>query len=100
MKNFKCFVFVLSQVCSAPPIKIQSGVLRTSCVDCLDRTNVLQFFAGLNVFEQQLLALGILSGENCSIDLKSNLAKLLSGLYDRSGDELSHQYAGSAAHKK
>lgn len=29
------------------PRRVQSGVVRTNCVDCLDRTNVLQFFVGL-----------------------------------------------------
>lgn len=26
--------------------KMQSGVLRTNCIDCLDRTNIAQFFLG------------------------------------------------------
>ena len=29
---------------------LQSGVLRTNCIDCLDRTNVAQFAAGLSFY--------------------------------------------------
>ena len=30
--------------------KLQSGVARVNCVDCLDRTHVLQFFIGIIIF--------------------------------------------------
>jgi hypothetical protein len=32
----------------------QHGVLRTNCIDCLDRTNVAQFAYGLTAFGRQL----------------------------------------------
>jgi hypothetical protein len=34
---------------TAPVTRLQRGVLRTNCVDCLDRTNVAQFAFGLSV---------------------------------------------------
>ena len=37
----------------------QSGVVRTNCIDCLDRTNVAQFCIGRCVLKQQLAALGV-----------------------------------------
>ncbi len=37
----------------------QRGVLRTNCIDCLDRTNVAQFAFGLVAFGRQLYKLGI-----------------------------------------
>ena len=53
---------------TAPQLQLQHGVLRTNCVDCLDRTNVAQFAYGLGAFARQLHALG-LSG---SADLDSD----------------------------
>ena len=44
----------------------QSGVVRTNCIDCLDRTNVAQFCIGRCVFKQQLMALGILPANHAS----------------------------------
>jgi hypothetical protein len=38
---------------------VQSGVLRVNCVDCLDRTNVVQYYVGAHVLGKQLYALGI-----------------------------------------
>lgn len=39
----------------------QRGVIRTNCIDCLDRTNVAQFCIGRCVLKQQLVALGVIS---------------------------------------
>lgn len=44
---------------SSPAGSHQRGVLRTNCIDCLDRTNVAQFAAGLLGLGRQLHALGI-----------------------------------------
>ena len=41
--------------------RLQSGIVRVNCVDCLDRTHVLQFFVGLEVLEHQLAALKVLA---------------------------------------
>lgn len=46
-----------------PPYSMrQHGVLRTNCIDCLDRTNVAQFAYGLLAFGRQLHELGISDG--------------------------------------
>lgn len=39
----------------------QKGVFRTNCMDCLDRTNVVQSVIGRNILHKQLNALGIQS---------------------------------------
>eukprot|EP00928_Gymnodinium_smaydae_P049136 TRINITY_DN32949_c0_g1_i1.p1 TRINITY_DN32949_c0_g1~~TRINITY_DN32949_c0_g1_i1.p1 ORF type:complete len:772 (+),score=98.28 TRINITY_DN32949_c0_g1_i1:1107-3422(+) len=80
------------------PRRVQSGVVRTNCVDCLDRTNVLQFFVGLEVLKQQLTALNLLPEPRLEYD--SPVVFVLSELYDIMGDHLALQYAGSVAHKK
>lgn len=82
----------------AKPLMFQKGVLRTNCIDCLDRTNVAQYAYGLAALGFQLNALGVL--ESSKIDLDNPLAKDLMGLYEIMGDTLALQYGGSAAHNK
>lgn len=83
---------------SIKPLKIQKGVLRTNCIDCLDRTNVAQYAYGLVALGHQLHALEFI--ESSIIDLDDPLAKDLMGLYETMGDTLALQYGGSAAHNK
>ena len=47
--------------------KVQTGVVRTNCMDNLDRTNVVQATIAKWTLNQQLRELGILSAED-SID--------------------------------
>ncbi|WZY73698.1 hypothetical protein YC2023_005938 [Brassica napus] len=76
----------------------QKGVLRTNCIDCLDRTNVAQYAYGLVAFARQLHALRLT--ESDTIDLDNPLAEDLMGVYETMGDTLALQYGGSAAHNK
>ncbi|KAD4180547.1 hypothetical protein E3N88_29138 [Mikania micrantha] len=76
----------------------QKGVLRTNCIDCLDRTNVAQYAYGLAALGHQLHALGAI--DSSKIDLDDPLAQELMGFYESMGDTLAHQYGGSAAHNK
>ncbi|CAO2841635.1 unnamed protein product [Amaranthus hypochondriacus] len=78
--------------------RFQNGVLRTNCIDCLDRTNVAQFAYGLAALGHQLHALNMIDVPK--IDLDSQLANHLMGFYEKMGDTLAHQYGGSAAHNK
>ncbi|KAG8380206.1 hypothetical protein BUALT_Bualt07G0169300 [Buddleja alternifolia] len=80
-----------------PPV-FQNGVLRTNCIDCLDRTNVAQYVYGLVALGRQLHALGYMDDPN--IDLDSPLAEDLMKTYEAMGDTLALQYGGSAAHNK
>ncbi|XP_019423515.1 PREDICTED: phosphoinositide phosphatase SAC2-like isoform X2 [Lupinus angustifolius] len=80
------------------PRMLQAGVLRTNCIDCLDRTNVAQFAYGLAALACQLQALGFI--ESPYIDLDSHLAKETMKIYESMGDTIALQYAGSAAQKK
>lgn len=83
---------------SVKPPMVQKGVLRTNCIDCLDRTNVAQYAYGLAALGHQLHALGGIDVPK--IDLDAPLADELMGFYERMGDTLAHQYGGSAAHNK
>lgn len=83
------------------PVKspiFQNGVLRTNCIDCLDRTNVAQYSYGLAAFGHQLHALGLIDVPK--LDLSSPLADDLMRLYEAMGDTLALQYGGSPAHNK
>ncbi|XP_045792286.1 phosphoinositide phosphatase SAC2-like [Trifolium pratense] len=83
---------------SVKPKLLQKGVLRTNCIDCLDRTNVAQYAYGLVALGRQLQALGFI--ESLRIDLDNPLAKEVMTAYESMGDKLAFQYGGSAAHNK
>ncbi|XP_039053164.1 phosphoinositide phosphatase SAC2-like isoform X2 [Hibiscus syriacus] len=76
----------------------QTGVLRTNCIDCLDRTNVAQYAYGLVALGRQLHAMGLT--ESRTIDQNIPLTEDLMGVYETMGDTLALQYGGSAAHNK
>ncbi|GMH00340.1 hypothetical protein Nepgr_002179 [Nepenthes gracilis] len=80
---------------AAEPL-FQSGVLRTNCIDCLDRTNVAQYAYGLAAFGRQLHAMGLTDVPK--VDPDSSTAAALMDMYQSMGDALSQQYGGSAAH--
>ncbi|XP_051139563.1 phosphatidylinositol-3-phosphatase SAC1 isoform X1 [Andrographis paniculata] len=76
--------------------QFQSGVLRTNCIDCLDRTNVAQYAYGLASLGRQLHVLGLT--DNPKVDADSSIAAALMDMYQSMGDALAQQYGGSAAH--
>lgn len=72
----------------------QSGVLRTNCMDCLDRTNVVQSACARTTLEAQL------SAGDYSIDLQNDPStSWFNTLWADNGDAISKQYAGTAALK-
>mmetsp|Transcript_13018 Transcript_13018/g.26022 ORF Transcript_13018/g.26022 Transcript_13018/m.26022 type:complete len:865 (-) Transcript_13018:1030-3624(-) len=77
-------------------MRVQTGVLRTNCVDCVDRTNVAQFSFGLLALGEQLHALGVAPAH--ALDPRSSMAGVLMRLYETMGDALGNQYGGSEAH--
>ncbi|KAK3013611.1 hypothetical protein RJ639_009314 [Escallonia herrerae] len=83
---------------SVKPLMFQKGVLRTNCIDCLDRTNVAQYAFGLVALKQQLHALGVKDFTKVGFD--DPLGKEVMSYYEAMGDTLAHQYGGSAAHNK
>lgn len=72
----------------------QRGVLRTNCMDCLDRTNVCQSSFGKSMLESQLKAEGY--------DLAAQVdqqTQWFNTLWADNGDAVSKQYASTAAMK-
>lgn len=73
--------------------RVQNGVARTNCIDCLDRTNAAQFVIGKKALGHQLHALGII--DNPSIDYDTDAVNLFTHMYHDHGDTIAVQYGGS-----
>ncbi|KAI9257294.1 SacI homology domain-containing protein [Phascolomyces articulosus] len=71
----------------------QHGVLRTNCIDCLDRTNAAQFLMGKCALGHQLYALGVVSSPK--IDFDSDAVNIFTEMYHDHGDTIALQYGGS-----
>ncbi|CAM9450333.1 unnamed protein product, partial [Phaeothamnion confervicola] len=76
----------------------QRGVLRTNCIDSLDRTNVAQFSVGVCSLGKQLYVMGI--NNVPTLESGSQVVMVLMDLYSELGDHIALQYGGSEAHKK
>nr|XP_023023491.1 phosphatidylinositide phosphatase SAC2 [Leptinotarsa decemlineata] len=74
----------------------QNGVFRVNCIDCLDRTNVVQTALGKAVMEIQFCKLGLVSPEGI---MPSNIKSTFQLLWANNGDTISKQYAGTNALK-
>ncbi|BGP63852.1 phosphatidylinositol-3,5-bisphosphate 5-phosphatase [Rhodotorula toruloides] len=72
---------------------VQHGVVRTNCIDCLDRTNAAQTIIGKTVLGHQLHALGII-GTPC-LPAHSDAIRQLEAMYLEHGDTIAVQYGGS-----
>jgi len=75
------------------PIRVQNGVARTNCIDCLDRTNAAQFVIGKRALGHQLHALGML--EDTQINYDTDAVNLFTHMYHDHGDTIAVQYGGS-----
>ncbi|KAL9005574.1 MAG: hypothetical protein Q9188_001666 [Gyalolechia gomerana] len=72
----------------------QQGVLRTNCMDCLDRTNVVQSACGSRALERQLHEEGV------EVNLQTDTTtQWFNTLWADNGDAISKQYSSTAALK-
>ncbi|GAA5908285.1 phosphatidylinositol-3,5-bisphosphate 5-phosphatase [Sporobolomyces salmoneus] len=72
---------------------LQNGVVRTNCIDCVDRTNTVQFMIGKVALGHQLRALGIIDDPKIPTD--SDAYSLLAELWNNHGNAIALQYGGS-----
>ncbi|KAG6646248.1 phosphoinositide phosphatase SAC6 [Carya illinoinensis] len=79
-------------------LKEQLGVMRTNCIDCLDRTNVTQSMIGRKMLECQLRRLGVFGAEE-TISSHPNFDEKFRILWANHGDDISIQYSGTPALK-
>ncbi|ETN41680.1 uncharacterized protein HMPREF1541_03616 [Cyphellophora europaea CBS 101466] len=72
----------------------QKGIIRTNCMDCLDRTNVAESAFGQHMLQKALAEAGF------GIDLVNDeTTTWFNTLWADNGDAISRQYAGTAALK-
>lgn len=70
----------------------QKGTLRTNCLDCLDRTNCVQTFFGLQVLPWQLQFLKLEKQQ-----IVSRFEEVFRQMWINNGNEISKIYAGTGA---
>ena len=68
----------------------QQGVLRTNCIDCVDRTNVAQYAFGALALGRQLQALGFCAASK-DLDPRSSLSRQLMAIFESMGHSLARQ---------
>ncbi|KAJ3108223.1 Phosphatidylinositide phosphatase SAC1 [Phlyctochytrium planicorne] len=76
----------------------QSSIVRTNCIDCLDRTNVVQSVLARKVLKDQLVYLGFIE-ESDDVQKFEHLEKVFKNIWADNADEVSKQYSGTGALK-
>lgn len=80
-------------------ISLQSGVFRTNCIDCLDRTNVVQSMLAKRSLNNILQKLGILKvGQRIEI-ASPQFESVFKAVWADNADLISLQYSGTGALK-
>ncbi|KAL2856917.1 SacI domain protein [Aspergillus pseudodeflectus] len=74
-------------------LRVQNGIARTNCIDCLDRTNAAQFVIGKRALGYQLHALGIIEGTTVEYD--TDIINMFTEMWHDHGDNIAIQYGGS-----
>ncbi|XP_071828390.1 phosphatidylinositide phosphatase SAC2-like isoform X2 [Apostichopus japonicus] len=74
----------------------QRGVFRVNCMDCLDRTNVIQTAFARTVLTIQLHKVGLLMPDET---LPQEIRSVFQNMWANNGDILSQSYTGTAALK-
>ena len=77
----------------ADELQLQRGIVRTNCIDCLDRTNAAQFVISKKALGHQLYALGVI--EDPSVEYDSDAVNLFTHMWHDHGDTIAIQYGGS-----
>lgn len=93
--------------CLRPIFSVQTGVIRSNCVDCLDRTNIAQSAMSLLMIEEQIedVLNFHISRENClkyntscKIFLNILIQEKIFKIWESLGDFIAIDYTGSEAH--
>ncbi|XP_072901174.1 synaptojanin-1 isoform X3 [Hemitrygon akajei] len=73
--------------------RCQTGAIRTNCLDCLDRTNSVQAFFGLEMLHKQLEILGLAEKQQ----MITRFQEVFRSMWSMCGDSISKIYAGTGA---
>ncbi|XP_077982127.1 phosphatidylinositol-3-phosphatase SAC1-like [Glandiceps talaboti] len=79
-------------------VKTQEGVFRTNCIDCLDRTNVVQSLLARRSLQEQMEKFGILNPGQAVQD-QTHFEYIFKNTWADNADGLAKQYAGTGALK-
>ncbi|XP_071738480.1 phosphoinositide phosphatase SAC8 isoform X2 [Rutidosis leptorrhynchoides] len=78
----------------------QKGVIRSNCIDCLDRTNVTQSYLARMSLNQQLKRMcAVTSSESITTFTRDEDLEIFRNLWVNQGDEISLEYSGTNALK-
>ncbi|KAJ2551202.1 Phosphoinositide phosphatase sac1 [Coemansia sp. RSA 1933] len=80
------------------PSMVQTGVMRTNCMDCLDRTNVVQSELARAILTRQLRGAGVFSDTD-AIAIFPALQAMLNNVWADNADAVSCAYSGTGALK-
>ena len=100
LTNTDCFHKIVNQ--QGQTIKIvleQKSVVRTNCMDCLDRTNVVQSVLAHWVLQRELQTANILQNDNDLWESDKKLLSLFQNLWADNADAVSFSYSGTGALK-
>ena len=90
---YKFLAFELRESFNKLFFRQQFGTVRTNCTDCLDRTNSVQTFLGLETLQYQLMDLNLTDKPN----IVSRFNEMFRSMWVNNGNELSKMYAGTGA---
>ncbi|KAI8324609.1 hypothetical protein GQ54DRAFT_296117 [Martensiomyces pterosporus] len=87
-----------AQGTAATPSSLQLGVIRSNCMDCLDRTNVIQTEMARTILTKQLRDLGVFSATD-TIGSFPAMQSMLRNVWADNADAVSCAYSGTGALK-
>lgn len=96
--DFTSIGYFIGNLTSGKVSRSQYGVFRVNCIDCLDRTNVVQSTIAEKVLQSQLRELGVLS-EHQNIKEYKNFQYIFKNVWADNADALSFLYSGTGALK-
>ncbi|SMN19462.1 similar to Saccharomyces cerevisiae YKL212W SAC1 Phosphatidylinositol phosphate (PtdInsP) phosphatase involved in hydrolysis of PtdIns[4]P [Maudiozyma saulgeensis] len=100
LKNTDCFHKIVdSQGQTLKIVSEQNSVVRTNCMDCLDRTNVVQSVLAHWVLQRELQTANVLKDENDLWESDKKLLSLFQNLWADNADAVSFSYSGTGALK-
>ena len=79
-------------------LRMQTSIVRTNCMDCLDRTNVVQSVMARRALTHQLREMGVLAPKEVVAECVA-FERIYKGIWADNADEVSRQYSGTGALK-
>jgi len=87
------------QINKATVLSKQKGVFRTNCMDCLDRTNVVQSAFARSIMNTILMRFGISEYPDQGFKYYPKFEAVFNNVWANNGDSISREYAGTSALK-